>query len=152
MVLMRSSEMGRYGRSSLLVEVEDAGVQNQNFLSLSWSIEAQPTSLLLSGASMEVFNQILATGRRNDLEVLQDVEHGKSPKGRSVASEFGRSRNALATLASRRACRRTPSTAPDSPTARQGPSVLMGAALTKKSRDFLPPFSIQTSSRNYWES
>ena len=63
-------------------------MQGEEFLRPLPSFESQVASLLLPCRSMRLLDQIVAPGRRYDLDVLHGMEHGKCPNSRSIAPEL----------------------------------------------------------------
>jgi len=80
-VLVRSSEVRGNGRAGVLLKVRTAGMQGQELLGSLRVLEAQLTSLLLSGGPMGLFNEVIAPRRPDDLNVLHSVEHRKFSDG-----------------------------------------------------------------------
>ena len=82
-----SIERGDSG-AGVLVEIRNAGLQGQKFLRSLWFLKSHLTSLLFPGRAVGLFNQVVATRRGNDLDVLHAVEHRKRSNSRPVTPEL----------------------------------------------------------------
>jgi hypothetical protein len=60
-------------------------MEGQEFLRPSRIFEAGSTSFLLSGGTVGLEGEVTAARRRDDLDVLHSVEHGKGSNGGSRA-------------------------------------------------------------------
>lgn len=76
---MALSEGGGGVGSGVMVEVQDSGVQREEFLRSSPKFKAKLAAFLLPGHSVCLFHEVVAAGGGDHLDVLHTVEYGNLP-------------------------------------------------------------------------